>query len=79
MSCNLGVPMIKKIRASVAKELLATNAAPQSIKDYVAAGIDGLVARYGEDVEVTVTGSGHLCDGPSSYDITSATIGVRKE
>lgn len=80
MSWNLTYPEIKSQPAVEAKRLLATNTAPQSIKDYVAAGIDGLAARYGEDVRVTVTGYGHLCDVPNkdSYDVTSATVEVRK-
>jgi hypothetical protein len=52
--------------------------APASIKDYITAGIDGLSEKYGDDVKVTVTGSGHLCEDSSSADPTTATIEVRK-
>jgi hypothetical protein len=53
---------------------LLKGGAPDSIRAYVVAGISGLVAKYGDDVRVTVTGHGHLCDGPGSYEVTSATI-----
>lgn len=79
MSWNLGYPEIKAAPAAKAKELLAENSAPQTVKDYVNAGIDGLVTVHGEDVLVTVTGHGHLCDGPASYDVTTATIEVRRD
>lgn len=78
MSWNLNNPEITAAPASEAKELVAKNTAPDTIKGYVLAGIDGLVSRYGEDVKVTVTGYGHLCDGPSSYERTTATIEVNK-
>lgn len=81
MSWNLGYPEIKAATPAKARQLLAQNTmAPQSIKDYVAAAIDGLAARYGENVEITVTGQGHLCDvaNKDSYDVTTATIDVRK-
>lgn len=64
--------------APTAREMLdATTDVPQPIKDYMAAGIIGLVALHGDDVRVTITGYGHLCDG-ESYEITSATLEVRK-
>lgn len=50
---------------------------PDSIKTYIEGGLDGLVAIYGEDVLVTVTGHGHLCSG-ADYDVTSATIEVKR-
>lgn len=79
MSWNLGTPEIKSQTVAEAKRLLGSNSStPQAIKDYVAAGIDGLVIRHGESVLVTVTGYGHLCDGPNSLDVTTATLEVRK-
>lgn len=81
MSWNLGYPEIKDVSVSVAKELLEGNiATPQSIKDYVVAGLDGLVAKFGDDVRVTVTGHGHLCDvtNKDSYEVTSASVDVRR-
>lgn len=63
-----------------AKEALASDAnVPQSIKDYVFAGIDGLVAYHGdENVPVRINGSGHVCTGVGSYDVTTATIEVKR-
>ena len=58
MSWNLNTPAITSATVAAAKELLASNTAPQPIKDYVTAGIDGLAARHGDDVLVTVTGYG---------------------
>jgi hypothetical protein len=78
MSWNLSYPAIVNEPAARAREMLAQNTAPEPIKAYVAAGIDGLVSRYGDDVRVIISGHGHLCDGPSSYDVTSATIDVRR-
>lgn len=81
MSWNLGTPEIKGATIAEAKRLLVSNTStPQSIKDYVSAGIEGLAARHGNDVLVTVTGHGHLCDVPNkdSFDVTSATLEVRK-
>lgn len=60
-----------------AKELLASNSAPQSIKDYCIQGIDGLVAAHGEDVIVSISGQGHVCTGPGSYEVTSAKIEIK--
>ena len=78
MSWSFAVPEIKNVSAKEAHDLVEQNPAPQYIRDYVAAGINGLVMVHGDAVRVTVTGHGHLCDGPSSYDLTTATIEVRK-
>lgn len=78
MSWNLGYPEIKGASVTEAKEALAANSSPDSIKAYVTAGIDGLAAKFGDDVRITVTGYGHLCDGPGSSDPTNATIEIRK-
>lgn len=78
MSWSLSTPEIRAATVADARSKIEQNAAPQPIKDYVLAGIDGLVARFGEGVLVTISGHGHLCDGPSSYEVTSATIDVRK-
>jgi hypothetical protein len=78
MSWSLAVPEIKNVTAKEAHDLVEKNTAPQWIRDYVAAGINGLVMKFGRDVKVTVTGHGHLCDGPSNYEVTTATIEVRK-
>jgi hypothetical protein len=78
MSWNLGYPEIKGESVDKAKELIGTNSAPSPIIDYVRMGIDGLAAKYGDDVKVTVTGYGHLCDNPGSSDPTNATIEIRR-
>lgn len=51
---------------------------PDTMKLYINAGIDGLMERFGGNVFVTVKAHGHLCDGPSSYEVTSAFIDVQK-
>lgn len=71
-------PEVKNVKAADAMALIDGIHAPQSVKDYIDAGIDGLVACHGEDVLVTVTGYGHVCEGPGSYDVTTATITVRR-
>jgi hypothetical protein len=78
MSWNLGYPEIRALPFAEALDALAANNAPMSIKDYVAAGIKALAARYGADVRVTVTGHGHLCDSATSFEVTTATLEVRK-
>lgn len=71
-------PEIKSQPITAAKEALAAQTyVPQPIKDYLVAGIDGLEKVHGADVLVTVTGNGHLCTG-EDYDVTSATVEVRK-
>jgi hypothetical protein len=71
-------PEVKGVRVPDAKGMVdgMTNV-PQTIKDYIMAGLDGLGAIHGEDVLVTVTGHGHLCTG-KDYEVTSATIEVKK-
>jgi hypothetical protein len=67
--------------AAEAKRVIAADTSiPETIKDYVTAGIDGLMARYGDDVKITAAGYGHLCDVPNkdTYDVTSATIKVSR-
>jgi hypothetical protein len=79
MSWNLGNPEIKREPAETAKALLAQNVGlPPQIRDYVTAGIDGLVAKFGPETHVTVSGHGHLTD-KDTYEVTSATIDVRRE
>lgn len=58
-------------------ELLNGQTMPDSIKAYFKAGIDALETRHGEDVLIDATGYGHLCDSPTSYDVTSASITVK--
>lgn len=72
------VPEIKSKPVAEAKETLNKQTyVPQPIKDYLIAGVDGLVTVHGADVLVTITGHGHLCTG-TDYDVTSATVEVRK-
>lgn len=78
MSWSLGYPEIKNATIEEATKALEANTAPQSIKDYVLAGIKGLQDRYGDDVHITVNGYGHLCEGKGSYDVTTATVDVRR-
>lgn len=78
MSWNLGYPEIKNFTVDEVYDVIGKNSAPQPIKDYVLMGVAGLRARHGEDVKVTISGHGHLCDGPGSYEVTTATIEVKK-
>lgn len=72
-------PDIRAVPASEARAALEKQNIPQPIKDYLNAGIDGLVEYYkDEDVLVSVTGAGHLCEGAGSSPDTSATCDVRK-
>lgn len=60
---------------------LAGNTVPKPIVDYITAGIDGLVAKHGETVLVSISGQGHLCDVESkdSFGTTSAKLEVSGE
>jgi len=69
---------IERKTVAEAKKIIEEHYAPKPIRDYIIAGIDGLVQKYGADVFITVTGYGHLCDSPTSSDPTTATIEVRK-
>lgn len=71
-------PEIKSVSAGEAHAMIEAQPLPQTIKDYIGLGINGLAIRHGMEVKVTVTGSGHLCDGPGSYDVTTATIRVER-
>lgn len=52
---------------------------PDPIKDYLVMGVAALAARYGDDVDVVASASGHLHTGEEgNYDVTSATINVCK-
>lgn len=51
---------------------------PQCLKDYVGAGVDALVKRYGDDLLISVTVYGHLHNSdPGNIEETSATISVK--
>jgi hypothetical protein len=60
------------------KAIIDDTATPQTIKDYLCAGIDGLVELYGNDVRVSASSHGHLCYGQGSYGETSASIILRR-
>lgn len=72
-------PEIKNVPAAVAHKMVEDNKQiPQTIRDYIGAGINGLCIKHGTDAKVTVTGHGHLCDGEHSYEVTTASLEVRK-
>ena len=76
MSWSFSVP--KNTPAPQAKEQVASaGGVPQGIRDYVTAGIDGLIAKHGDDVKVDVTGYGHLFTNDGSVEETTASIDVR--
>lgn len=64
--------------ADEAKAAIAASTAPPSIADYLTAGVDGLVAKFGTDIAVSINANGHLTDGPGSYDPTTAAIEVKR-
>lgn len=78
MTWNLGHPEIKNMPAKEAHGAVEKSGAPQYIRDYAAAGINGLVMIHGKDVKVNVTGHGHLCEGVGSFEVTDATVRVSK-
>lgn len=77
MSWSIGLTAVSAIDAKAALESTASNVTP-AIASYLKAGLSALQDRHTGDVLVTVLGHGHLCDGPSSYEVTSATLEVRQ-
>lgn len=52
---------------------------PHPIKSFLRDGVFNLQRRFGKDVPVTITCSGHLFTGEEgNYDVTSATINVQR-
>lgn len=69
-------PPLQNVKARHASDQIAASRLPQPIRDYTISGIHALIDKYGEDVFVTVTGFGHLCDSLTSAEETSATIKI---
>ncbi len=65
-----------KVKAAIDTQVVA--GLPHPVASYIKAGISALQDRHGGDVLITVTGNGHLCDGPDSHEVTSATLEVRQ-
>lgn len=81
MSFNLNYKELQAVPAAEAKEFLGSSAcyAPECVKDFVAIAIDGLVARYGDNVKVVVQGNGHLFAGDDhQHDISSVNMIVKR-
>lgn len=51
---------------------------PAAIGDYIELGADALARAHGDDVPVTVTGSGHMASGENGDNTTTATVNVTK-
>lgn len=47
---------------------------PSEIKSYIVRGLSGLPKQDGP---VEVSGSGHVCEGPGSYEQTTCTLSVK--
>ena len=80
MSWAILAPVFTATEATKVKAALDTGVTvglPPSIAGYIKAGVSALQDRHGGDVLVTVTGNGHLCDGPDSHEVTTATLEVR--
>lgn len=60
-------------KAEAAQHLAADPYLPEGIKAYIASGVQA----YKEDVPVQINAHGHLHNG-QDYDVTSATISVRR-
>lgn len=55
-----------------AKAIVVTNA-PRQLHELLCTAIDNM----GHDGPMTVLGSGHLCEGPGSYEATTASIEIK--
>lgn len=61
-----------------ALDRLAAQYAPASVKDFISVGISNIRDQTLSDGKViSVAANGHLCDGPASYETTTAKIEVR--
>lgn len=78
MSWNLDHPPIKDATVGSAHALLLQSSVPEPIRMYVRAGIAGLVTMYGDNVLVTVSGYGHLCERQGDHELTTAVIEVKR-
>lgn len=79
MSWSINSNNFDGVPASEARQAIdADPNLPDCVKSYIVAGIDGLVnyLAQGPDILVKISGYGHLCMGPDSYNVTTATISV---
>lgn len=82
MSWSITDPALRdgELTAAAAKAAIAADESlPQPIKDYIAAGIDGLVAFFGANptaIRVRVSGGGHVCHGNDNLGVTDASLRV---
>lgn len=58
---------------TAAKQRLAKEHAPESVKAFVGTAIDNIP----NDGLIVVKANGHLCDGAGSYAVTTSAIEVR--
>ena len=70
------LPSLSGVSLKEAHRQLDNTVLPQPIREYVKLGLAGIAVRYGDEVNVSISGHGHVCDGPGSYDVTSATIQI---
>lgn len=77
MSWSFHQPQLQRATPAEAKAIVAEAHLPEPIRAYVTAGIEALEAKHGPNVCVSVSGQGHLCDGPNSYEVTTASIEVK--
>lgn len=64
----------------VAEQVDKNEHVPDPIKDYIGDGIEALRKRWGEDVSIALSGSGHLHNGEEgNWDSTTANINVSKK
>lgn len=80
MSFNLEFNASSVVRA---RELVAEATIPDAVKSYVMLGLDGLDALNNKPNQLTVLGIavkavGHLCADGNSYEVTTATIEVKR-
>lgn len=60
-----------------AKGSVSTQQLPQSIRDYILIGLDGITTK---DAPVSIVGHGHLCytgSGGGNYEVTSAQLEIK--
>ena len=63
------------------EETLHLHVCPKSVKDFILMAVSGLAEHsIPEDkmAIIEVVADGHLCDGHTSYEVSSATIKVKR-
>lgn len=67
----------RDVQPEEAQQQLKESDLPQPIKDFVQSGIEAMQARYGDDVVLVISVTGHVpVAGSAVYEVTSCSVHV---